>query len=323
MDFETQQLHILFFSSSTFFVMELFHIYYKGDFIMDYFSAFIQMLHAKKLSQNTIRVYVSYIKTYLAYLDRIQLLPEQASYQNMWDYLDWLQSERSLSDRTINMVISYLQFFQMYVLHKDWDTTQLPFRAFDTYLPYAPSPVEVKRFLRALDKPKARLAVSMLYATGLRLDELCHLRCSDIMHSSMKIYIRHSKNHSDRYIPLTESIWQMILQYWYSFPQGERPREWLFTQQRRLDRPMDKQWLQREVLLARNALGLDCRLSAHSFRHAYATRCYENGLDLLTLKAYLGHSSINSTCIYVRLAASYKNGFVNPFDQLEGGDDHA
>ena len=42
-------------------------------------------------------------------------------------------------------------------------------------------------------------------------------------------------------------------------------------------------------------------------------------MDLLTLKAYLGHSSINSTCIYVRLAASYKEGFVNPFDQLEGG----
>lgn len=111
----------------------------------------------------------------------------------------------------------------------------------------------------------------------------------------------------------------MILDYWYTFPAPERPREWLFTQQTRLDHPMDKQWIQREVLLLRRSLGLDSRISAHSFRHAYATRCYENGMDLLTLKAYLGHSSINSTCIYVRLAASYKEGFVNPFDQLEGG----
>lgn len=149
----------------------------------------------------------------------------------------------------------------------------------------------------------------MLYATGMRLDELCHLRCADIIHSSMKIYIRHSKNHSDRYVPLTESIWQMILDYWYTFPAPERPREWLFTQQTRLDHPMDKQWIQREVLLLRRSLGMDSRISAHSFRHAYATRCYENGMDLLTLKAYLGHSSINSTCIYVRLAASYKEGF--------------
>lgn len=289
---------------------------------MDYLSIFIQMLHARKFSHNTIRVYVSYIKTYLAYLERLTLSPEQASYQTMRSYLDWIQSERNLSDRTINMIISYLQFFQMYVLHQNWDKTQLPFRAFDTFLPYAPSPDEVRRFLLALDKPKARLAVSILYATGLRLDELCHLRCSDVMHSSGKIYIRRSKNHSDRYVPLTESIWQMILQYWYSFPQGQRPRDWLFTQQRRLDQPMDKQWLQKEILLVRNSLFLDSRISAHSFRHAYATRCYENGMDLLTLKAYLGHGSINSTCIYVRLAAAYKNGFVNPFDQLEGGVPH-
>ena len=286
---------------------------------MDYFSTFIQVLHTRKLSKNTIRVYVSYIKSYLAYLENFQISPELASYQDMRDFLYWLQAERNLSDRTINMIISYLQFFQLYVLHKDWDKTQIPFRAFNTYLPYAPSPAEVKRFLDAADKLKVKLAIAILYATGMRLDELCHLRCSDIMHSSGKIYIRHSKNHSDRYIPLPESIWQMILQYWYSFPNESRPREWLFTQQTRLDHPMDKQWIQREVLLLRKSLGIDSRISAHSFRHAYATRCYENGMDLLTLKAYMGHNSINSTCIYVKLAASYKDGFINPFDQLEGG----
>ena len=285
---------------------------------MDYFSAFIQVLQTRKLSKNTVRVYVSYIKSYLAYLDALQIPPELASYQDMRDFLEWIQSERNLSDRTINMIISYLQFFQLYVLHKDWDKTQIPFRAFNTYLPYAPSPAEVKRFLDAADNLKVRLAIAILYATGMRLDELCHLRCSDIMHSSGKIYIRHSKNHSDRYVPLPESIWQMILQYWYSLPDDRRPREWLFTQQTRLDHPMDKQWIQREVLNLRKSLGIDSRISAHSFRHAYATRCYENGMDLLTLKAYMGHNSINSTCIYVKLAASYKDGFVNPFDQLKG-----
>lgn len=290
---------------------------------MDYFSSFIQMLHAKRFSDNTIRSYCSYIKPYLSYLDELQISPELASYQIMRDYLDAIQSNRNLSDRTINMIISYLQFFQLYVLHKDWDKTQLPFRAFDTFLPCAPSPAEVRTFLLALEKPKAKLAVSMLYATGLRLDELCHLRCSDIMHSSGKLYVRHSKNHSDRYVPLPESIWQMILRYWRSLPNDRRPRQWLFTQQKSLDRPMDKQWIQREVLLTRRTLGMDSRISAHSFRHAYATACYENGMDLLTLKAYLGHRSINSTCIYVRLAASCKNGFVNPFDQLEEGDDNA
>lgn len=277
------------------------------------------MLHAKKLSDNTIRSYTTYIRPYLEFLDGLAVAPENASWQVMRDYLELIQETRSLSDRTINMVISYLQFFHIYVLHKDWDKTQLPFRMFDTYLPYVPSPKEVARILLAADNPKLNLAISILYATGMRLDELCHLKCADISHSSMKIHIRKAKNHSDRYVPLTGTIWNMILQYWYSFPAGARPREWLFTQQRRLDTPMDKQWFQREFLALRRSLAMDCRFSAHSLRHAYATRCYENGMDLLTLKSYLGHRSLNSTCIYVGLAASYKPGFVNPFDQL-GGD---
>lgn len=286
---------------------------------MDYFSTFVSMLCARKLSDNTIRSYSTYIKPYLHFLASLDILPEDASWQVMRNYLDFLQADRGLSDRTINMVISYLQFFHMYVLHKDWDKTQLPFRVFDTYLPYVPSPKEVHRLLQAMDNPKMKLATSILYSTGMRLDELCHLKCSDISHSSMKIHIRRSKNHSDRYVPLTESIWNMILQYWYSFPPDKRPRDWLLTQQTRLDTPMDKQWFQKKFLDLRRSLGMDCRISAHSLRHAYATRCHENGMDLLTLKAYLGHRSLNSTCIYVGLAASYKPGFVNPFDQLGGG----
>lgn len=289
---------------------------------MDYFSIFIQKLQAKCLSVNTINIYKSYMKPYLAYLKTLQISPEDASYQNQRDFLDAIQSERNLSNRTINMIISHLQFFQLYVLHKDWNKTEIPFRVFNTYLPYVPAPSQISQFLNAISNPKVKLAVSMLYATGLRLDELCHLRCCDIKSSSMKIYVQHSKNHCDRYIPMPQSIWQMILDYWYSFPPDRRPRQWLFTQQRSLHKPMDKQWIQREILLVRESLGIREKLSAHSFRHAYATNCYENGMDLLTLKAYMGHNSINSTCIYIKLAVSYKDGFISPFDRLEEGATH-
>ena len=67
--------------------------HYKGDYY-GLFSTFIQMLHAKKLSQNTIRVYVSYIKPYLTYLEKLQLSPDQASYQTMREFLDQIQSQQ-------------------------------------------------------------------------------------------------------------------------------------------------------------------------------------------------------------------------------------
>lgn len=286
---------------------------------MDYFSVFIHMLQTKGLTDNTIRSYKTYIKPYLAYLDDRSILPENVSWQDMRDFLVWIKQQRSLSDRTINMIISYLQFFHMYVLHKAWDQTQMPFRKFNLYLPFVPSRKEVHSFLHSLKDSKARLSVAMLYATGLRLDELCHLRCQDIISSSKKIHVAHSKNHQDRYIPLPNMIWHMILEYWHSLPVNQRPKDWLFTQQRSLEKPMDKQWLQRIILEQRDLSGLDARFTAHSLRHAYATHSYENGMDLLTLKSFLGHKSIISTTIYVHLAAATICKTPNPFEQI-GGD---
>ena len=72
-----------------------------------------------------------------------------------------------------------------------------------------------------------------------------------------------------------------------------RPRLWLFTQQHSPDTPMDKQWVQDRILKQRNLLGVDGRLTAHSFRHAFATHSYENGMDLLSLKTKDGQGKLH------------------------------
>lgn len=304
-------------------VLWLFLIFFPTqEVFMDYLSVFIEMLQAKNLAPNTIRNYQTYLKPYLSYLLERDVSPEHASWEMVRDFLKTLQASRHLSDRTINMVISHLQFFWGYVLHQPWDSSQVPFRKFRTYLPFVPDRAQVAHFLQSLDNPKARLACSILYAAGLRLDELCHLECRYISLSSHRLYIPVSKNHSDRYVPIPESICRHIREYWYSCPIHMKPKTWLFTQQTNRYRPMDKQWLQQIILDCRESLGLDARFCAHSLRHAYATHSYENGLDLLSLKSRLGHRSINSTAVYVHLASSSSNTVTNPFDQL-GGASHA
>lgn len=286
---------------------------------MDYLSIFIEMLQAKNLTANTIRNYQTYLKPYLSYLQERGISPEHVSWETVRDFLKTLQASRHLSDRTMNMVISILQFFWIYVLHQPWDTSQIPFRKFRTYLPFVPDRLQVALFLNSLGDPKARLACSILYAAGLRLDELCHLECRYISLSSHRLYIPVSKNHSDRYVPIPGSICKDIRDYWYSCTSHMKPKTWLFTQQTNRCNPMDKQWLQRIILSHRKLLGMDDRFCAHSLRHAYATHSYENGLDLLSLKSRLGHRSINSTAIYVHLASATSNTVTNPFDQLGGG----
>ncbi len=85
---------------------------------MDYLSMFIEMLQARNLASNTIRSYTTYIKPYLLFLSSMNIRPEDASWQVVRNFLRWIQKERFLSDRTVNLVISNLQFFWTYVLHQ-------------------------------------------------------------------------------------------------------------------------------------------------------------------------------------------------------------
>ena len=65
-------------------------------------------------------------------------------------------------------------------------------------------------------------------------------------------------------------------------------------------------------------LGMEHRFTCHTFRHAFGTHLYENGTDLLTTKALLGHKSLNSTTIYVHLASNGTANAVSPFDRMGG-----
>lgn len=282
-----------------------------------YLQTFIQRLSFRGFTKNTVSTYKSYLNTYLTYLNGLQLDPKDATWDIIRGFIDDIQKQRGLSDATINLIISIIQFFHIYVLRKHWDKDEVPFRKFDHYLPYVPSPDDVTVLLNALrDNPKAYLAVCVLYATGMRLDELCHLRCGDIRRREHRIYISKCKNRYDRYIPLTDSVRDMIIGYWLSLPEDKRSDEWIFTQQKNTGKPMDKQWIQNALIKARRQCNLNEKFTCHSLRHAYATRSYENGLSLLELQQFLGHRSINSTTIYIHLACVQRTEVPNPLDQL-------
>ncbi|MFR3127933.1 MAG: phage integrase N-terminal SAM-like domain-containing protein [Coprococcus phoceensis] len=94
--------------------------------------------------------------------------PEDVSWEELREYIRWLQKDRSLSDRTINHCISQLRFFTLYVLHKPWDPTQLPMRKFDSYLPFVPTQKEAELFISSLPDLKPKAMVSLMYSSVLQ-----------------------------------------------------------------------------------------------------------------------------------------------------------
>lgn len=77
---------------------------------------------------------------------------------------------------------------------------------------------------------------------------------------------------------------------------------------------IDTFFLSRHIYAHEKCLGWEHRLTCHSFRHAFGTHLYENGTDLLTIKALLGHKSLHSTTIYVQLASNGIGRAISPFD---------
>ena len=133
-----------------------------------YFNSYKEMISLRGLTDHTVKGYSTYIKSYFEFLTNVlHKSPEDVSWNEMRQFIQWVQSSRSLSDRTINAIISQLRFFTMYVLHKPWDDTQLPMRKFDTYLPYVPSANEVNLFINSLPTLKQKTMVALMYSAGL------------------------------------------------------------------------------------------------------------------------------------------------------------
>ena len=275
------------------------------------------MISLRGLTDHTIVSYSTYIRVYLDYLSYIlHKMPEDVSWAELRGFVRWLQKEKNLSDRTINHCISQLRFFTLYVLHKPWDASQLPMRRFDSYLPYVPSQKETWAFIHSFSNLKHKAILSLMYSAGLRVGEVYALRYEDISRSSMRIHIRHSKARSDRYAILSRNALDILTQYWFH---TGRPTGFLFPSRNDPARPMASYTVNQFIFAKEKQLGLKHQLTCHSFRHAFGTHLYENGADLLTIKALLGHKSLNSTTIYVHLASNGIRNAVSPFDRMGGG----
>jgi len=292
---------------------------FLGGSIMDeYLKLFREMISLRGLTDHTVKSYSTYISAYLNYLSEIlEKTPDVVSWEELRDYIRFIQKERNLSDRTINAAISQLRFFTIYVLHKKWDDSQLPMRRFDTYLPFVPTEEQVWHFISTIDDLKQKTMVAIMYSAGLRIGEVCRLRYEDIDRKNMRIHISHTKGRNDRYAILSKMALDLLTEYWFAF---DKPMNWLFPKQTKKDsdKPIDTFYLSRHIHNHEKELGWEEKLTCHSFRHAFGTHLYEHGTDLLTIKALLGHRSLNSTTIYVHLAYNGLSNAVSPLDRLAG-----
>jgi integrase/recombinase XerD len=204
--------------------------------------------------------------------------------------------EKKVSWTQFNQAVCALRFFYRVTLPRDFAVEHIPFAKTRKKLPTVLSVDEVRRLLGVVTNTKHRALLSLIYATGARLNEATHLRVADIDGDRMLVHIRCGKGGKPRMVPMSAALRELLRDYW----RAEHPRGYLFPGSVR-DRPLHENAVQKACMLARLRARIDKRASVHSLRHSYATHLLELGVDLRTIQKLLGHGSLSTTAIYVHV----------------------
>jgi len=217
---------------------------------------------------------------------------------------------RGVSWSLFNQTVCALKFFFGTTLGRPEVLPMIPFGKKPKTLPCVLSPEEVLRFIEAASG-RDRVMLQTAYACGLRIEELLHLRVNDIDSARMVVIVRQGKGRKDRLTPLSQRLLDELRVYY----RWQRPTTWLFPGQRP-DQPLHPGGLQRLCRRLVVKLGLGKPVTPHTLRHSFATHMLEAGVDLFTLQAILGHSSLETTALYLHVGTRRLQQIPSLLDRL-------
>lgn len=147
-----------------------------------------------------------------------------------------------------------------------------------------------------------RAILEILYGSGLRKMELLRLQIADLDLLGRSLFIKRGKGGKDRVVPLTEEAARWVLEYLRIRPKSLSSHLFLGILSRRAFDPFAFQ-VHFKALWTK--AGLPGQMTTHSIRHACALHLLEGGADVVSVKNLLGHSSIQTTAIYLRLTTAH------------------
>lgn len=219
--------------------------------------------------------------------------------------------ERGVSHTYAAQAVSALKFLWKRVLRRSDLETDLPHPHQKPRLPSVLSRDEVRRLLDAIDNPKHKALVLLIYSAGLRVSEAVQLRSVHIDRDRALLHVTHGKGDKDRYTLLSDVALEALLRYRSVAPTSV----WLFpgTDTRK---PLSVRSVQHIVASARERANIDKHVTVHTLRHSFATHLLEAGTDIRHIQELLGHASLRTTEIYTHVSTHSLGQIKSPLDSL-------
>ena len=255
------------------------------------FLEFLQ--NDKKLSDNTLQSYRRDILQFEKFLDANDINFSKATEENIEDYLKELQKEgkkTSTASRSLATIRSFYQYLLRTKKVKE-DPTVLTSEEVELLLDQ-PKDVDLKG-----TRDKAMLEFA--YATGMKVTEIIDLNIDDVNFDENTVLCSNGKK--ARIIPLGTLAEKALKEY----VEDARPimvkdeaNKALFVNVNG-DR-LTRQGFWKIVKYYKEQAHIEKDITPHVLRHSFATHLLQNGADLKSIQAMLGHSDISSTQIYAQ-----------------------
>lgn len=254
-----------------------------------------------------------YLLAVRLFLERTGKAPEDATEEDVRSYVLYLRDERLQAPSSINIAVCALRFFFTHTLQREYDVFSLMRVNKPRTLPTVLSREEVKRVLAAIQHPVRRIALTCIYAMGLRLGEGLRLESTQIQSGRQLVMIKSGKGAKDRAVPLPAALLDRLRAYW----KHDRPassQKLLFVSADGAQ--IHETTLQKTFKAACKDAKLTRHATIHTLRHSYATHLVEAGISLRTVQDILGHASLRTTEVYMHVTTPGRDRVQEVVDRL-------
>ncbi len=277
---------------------------------------FLNYIRSEKgLSPHTIEAYGRDIRCFgesLTIKDWKQVTPE-----HILHFLGALKSKKYASSTICRMLVAVKVFFRF--LEKEGEISLDLGHYFETpkIWQLIPEVLTVEEIDGLLAQPKTddfigsrdKAVLELLYATGMRVSELCSLRITDLSDTFVKVK---GKGKKERVIPVGKKAIEAVDSFLLNFrgPVTEENAP-LFISPR--GKPIDRVTVYNRVKAYARSAGIVKSISPHTLRHSFATHLLENGADLRLIQDMLGHEDIGTTDRYTHVTGNRIKAAFNSF----------
>lgn len=282
-----------------------------NDYVVEYIE---YCEYRKRLDRKTLKAYRIDLKQYTDYLQNIS---EFYFKDNLDKYITHLHKQ--YKPKTVKRKIASLKAFFHYMEYKEI-LSENPFSKLDIrfreakLLPKTIPFHSLQAFLSTLYQQKEKAAseyqfrccirdiavIELLFATGMRISELCSLRPADIDFVSNNILI-YGKGAKERILQIgNPEVLSALSLYHETFRTDIAACGYFFVN--RLQKRLSDQSVRYMITHYAKLAGIEQHLTPHMFRHSFATLLLEQDVDIRYIQRMLGHSSISTTEIYTHVS---------------------